>query len=87
MKHPKKYSDANTLREKISYLISIMEKGSAPELAMEIAEMDGVASEKGLADLTISLEQELHKMSDEGIIEKLKEHRQKVRYALPSEGQ
>ena len=86
MQKPENYDKAMSLRDKITYLLSIMEKGAPPELAMEIAEMDGIASEEGLADLTISLEQELHKMCDEGIIKKLKEHRQKVRYALPSEG-
>lgn len=82
MERPNKYAAAKSLGEKILYLLSIMEKGAAPELAMEVAEMDGISSEEGLADLTLSIEQELEKLCHDGLLHQVKEHRQKVRYAL-----
>lgn len=82
MEQSNAYTEAKTLREKIVYLLTVMKKGSAPELAMEVAEMEGISSEEGLADLTISIGQELHKLCEEGIVFKLKEHRQKLRYTL-----
>lgn len=82
---PPLYKAAKTLRDKILYLLSVMQKGAASELAMEVAEMEGISSEEGVADVTISIEQELHKVCDEGVVEKIKEHRQKVRYVINGE--
>ena len=82
MNIPNHYTEATTLESKILYILNIMKKAAAPELAMEIAELDGVSSEEGLADLTISIEKELEKMCDDGVLEIIKEQRQKRRYAL-----
>ncbi len=56
MQAPGKYDSAWSLREKICYVLSVMQKGSAGEIAMEIMELEGIAAEEEVADLTISIE-------------------------------
>jgi hypothetical protein len=77
-----KYDPSHSLREKILYVLSTMEKGSAGEVAQEVMELDGVSSEDGVADITHDIDEELKKLCHEGVVDKLKEHRQKVRYVL-----
>jgi hypothetical protein len=79
---PQNFTDAATLRDKIMYTLSVMHKGSAEEIAAEIVELQGIASEEGVADLTLDVEKELQKLHDDGRVEQVKEHRQKNRYSL-----
>ena len=79
---PEKYTDAHTLRDKVLYVLSVQEKGSANEVAMEIMELEGISTEEGVADLTREIEKEMARLREEGMVEKLKEHRQKVRYVV-----
>ena len=76
------YNPAGSLREKILYVLSTMKKGSAGEVALEVMELDGVSSEDGVADITNDTGEELRKLWYEGVVDKLREHRQKVRYTL-----
>ena len=76
------YNAAGSLREKILYVLSTMKKGSANEVALEVMELDGVSSEDGVADITTDTGEELRKLWHEGVVDKLREHRQKVRYTL-----
>jgi hypothetical protein len=79
---PEKYDSSKPLREKIMYVLSILEKGSANEIAMEIVELEGTSSEESVADITLETNNILAKLCDEGVVEKLVEHRQKVRYVI-----
>ena len=79
---PENYADSRSLREKILYLLSIMEKASANEVAAEVMELDGIATEESVGDITREIEEELNKLFEEEVVLKLKEHRQKVRYVL-----
>lgn len=79
---PEKYNAAWPLREKIRFVLSLIQKGSAGEIAMEIIELEGIAAEEEVVDVTIRIEQELLKMVEEGSLHELKEHRQKKRFAL-----
>ena len=77
-----KYNSTSSVREKILYVLSTLEKASIDEMSMEIMELDGIATEEGVADTTIEIENEVNRLCHDGIVNKLKEHRQKVRYVL-----
>ena len=76
------FSDAKTFREHVLHVLSVLKKGSAGEVAMELMELKGVSSEEGVAELTIETEQELDKLCEMGTVEVVKEHREKNRYTL-----
>lgn len=76
------YNPSGSLREKILYVLSTMKKGSAGEVALEVMELDGVSSEDGVADMATDTSEELKKLWHEGVVDKLREHRQRVRYTL-----
>jgi hypothetical protein len=78
------FPETATLREKILYILTVLHKASADEVAMELMEMQGIASEEGVANLTIDVEEEIQKLQEEGRIVTVKEHRQKKRFSLPS---
>lgn len=79
---PTTYDGSLSLREKILYVLSVLKKESVGELSVEITELDGISSEEGVAEITIEIEKELNKLCDEGVVSKLREHRQRVRYVL-----
>ena len=79
---PQHFTEATSLREKVLYVLSLLHKASADEVAMEIMELQGVASEEGVANLTADVEEELQHMMDEGLVTVIKEHRQKKRFGL-----
>jgi DNA-binding PadR family transcriptional regulator len=78
----KHFSEASSIRDMILYVLSVMHKGSAAEVAAEIVELQGIASEEEVADITITIEQELEKLLEEGLVKELREHRQRKRYLL-----
>jgi hypothetical protein len=78
------FPETATLREKILYILTVLHKASADEVAMELMEMQGIASEEGVANLTIDVEEEMQKLQEQGKIVTVKEHRQKKRYGLPT---
>lgn len=80
------FDEAISLRERILHVLSLMHKGSAREVAAEVVELQGIASEEGVAEVTVDIENELEKMLEEGVVVEVKEHRQKKRYSLPDGG-
>lgn len=82
IKVPEKFTDAHSLKERVLYVLSVLHKGSADEIAMEIMELQGIASEEGVAELTIEVERLLEILLQEKEISIVKEHRQKNRYSL-----
>lgn len=83
---PKSFDEALSLRERVTYVLSIMHKGSAREVAAEVTELQGIASEEGVEEITVDTENELEKMLEEGLVVEVREHRQKKRYSLASSG-
>ena len=79
---PDKFSDKLSFSEQVLYTLSVLKKGAAGEVAMELMELKGVASEEGVAELTIETEQELDRLCTQGVVHLLKEKRQKNRYTL-----
>lgn len=79
---PQHFNESHSITEKILYTLSLMHKGSAEEIAAEIAELQGIASEEGVAEINLAVEKEIEKLVEGGTLEVVKEHRQKKRYAL-----
>ncbi|MBB1287344.1 hypothetical protein HRH25_23410 [Flavisolibacter sp. BT320] len=79
---PSKFSSAKTFSDKILFVLSLMHKGSANEIANEIADLDGISSEEGLAELVITTKKKLEKLRVQETVGVVKEHRQKKRFAL-----
>lgn len=77
-----KYDKSKPLKDKILYVLSVMEKASPHEVVAAIMEMDEISTEDGVEDISIDIESELDKLYEEGKITKLKEHGQKTRYTL-----
>jgi flagellar basal body-associated protein FliL len=77
-----KYDSSLPLREKVLYVLSILKKESINELSVEIMELDGLSTEEGVSELTIEIEREINRLHEEGVVTKVKEHRQKTRYIL-----
>ena len=77
-----KYDSSMPLREKVLYVLATLEKASAGEIAVEVMELDGLAAEEEVAETTVEIEKHLEKLDEDGLIEKLREHRQKIRYVL-----
>lgn len=82
---PQNFAEATTLSDKIFFTLSLMHKGSAEEIASEIAELQGIASEEGVAEINLAVEKELDKLLEENKVDVVKEHRQKKRYVLAGE--
>lgn len=80
---PQHFPETASLREKVLYMLSVLHKASADEVAMEIMELQGIASEESVAALTIDVDEEIQRLCDEGALVTVKEHRQKKRYSLP----
>lgn len=68
------------------YVLSVLKKESVGELSAEITELDGIATEEGVAELALEIEKEIERLCEEAVVKKLKEHRQKVRYVLNVSG-
>lgn len=82
MNIPAHFSEAKSFREQVLYVLSVLKKGSAGEVAMELMELKGISSEEGVAELTIETEQELEKLCNDGLAEVIREKREKKRFAL-----
>ncbi|HWJ27558.1 MAG TPA: hypothetical protein VNS32_13520 [Flavisolibacter sp.] len=82
MNLPEHFNENLSFRERILYVLRKLHKASADEVAMEIMELQGISTEDGVADLTEDTKEELSKLNNEGIVIKVKDHRQKLRYSL-----
>ena len=80
-----KYDKSKPLRDKIIYVLSVIEKASPHEVAAEIMELDEISTEDGVEDISVDIENELDKLYEEGVLTKLKEHKQKRRFALKTD--
>lgn len=79
---PNKYSSQLSLREQISYVLCLLKKATADEVSMELMELRGLSTKEGIAELTIEVENELVKMQDEHLIQRLTVPSEKTYYYL-----
>jgi hypothetical protein len=82
MKIPEHFSDELSFEEQLLYVLSVLKKGSANEIAIELMELKGVSSEEEVADLTVHTERELEKLQAERRVKALKEGHEKKRYVI-----
>ena len=79
---PKQFDQAVTFSEQVLYVLSVIKKASATELAIELMELKGISSEDGVAELAILTEEELESLLHSGIVEIIREKREKNRYVI-----
>lgn len=82
MKNSSNYRETAPLSEKILYVLSLLKKATADEVAMEIMELQGTATEEGVADLTIATTEALKQMQHEGLVKMETESDKQTRYSL-----
>jgi hypothetical protein len=82
MNIPAQFSDQLSLAEQVVYVLNVLRKASADEVAMEIMELKGIAAEDGVADLTMDTQKQLDKLCEANLVQVVKEKREKRRYAL-----
>ena len=82
MKIPEHFSDELSFEEQLLYVLSVLKKGSANEIVIELMELKGISSEEGVSDLTVHTERELEKLRMEKKVSVLKERHEKKRYVI-----
>ena len=70
------------IQKMILEALSLIKKGTADEVAMEIMEQRGISSEEGVADLVDETRKELGKLYDEHRVKIVKDNDRKKRYTL-----
>ena len=68
MNIPGGFSNDLSLNEKVLYVLSLLKKATADEVAMEIMELQGTATEEGVAELTIATTQALGHLQQQGLL-------------------
>lgn len=79
---PEHFTKQLSLKEQILFVLSILKKATADEVAIELMELKGVATEEGVANLTIEVKNELKKMQEAHILKELTEADKQVRYCI-----
>lgn len=81
---PEKFEESLSLEHKILYVLSIMPHASADEVAMEIMELQGTATEESVAELTNATSEKLHQLQQQAIVKMETTHEKQTRYWLSS---
>ncbi len=68
MNVPDSYSGNLSLNEKVLYVLSLLSKATADEIAMEIMELQGTAAEEGVAELNIETIEALNHLHQQGLV-------------------
>ena len=82
MKIPEHFSDELSFEEQLLYVLSVLKKGSANEIAIELMELKGISSEEGVSDLAVHTERELERLQMEKKVNVLRERHEKKRYVI-----
>lgn len=80
MNIPKHFSAQQPLSEQVLYVLTLLKKATAQQIAMELTELKGISTEEGVADLNIEVEDTLQKLHVEQIVKQLTEPDKKVHY-------
>ena len=68
---PSRFSECYSWPSKIAYALQFVKKGTPEEVASEIVELEGTASQEGVAELTVTVSEFLEKLRKVG---KIKAH-------------
>jgi hypothetical protein len=71
-----------SINDKILYVLSLLKKATADEVAMEIMELQATSSEEGVAELTIATSEALKQMQHQGLLKMETENDKQTRYSL-----
>lgn len=85
-KIPANFSEGLSFEQQIFFVLSKLKKGSAGEIAAELMELKGVASEDGVADLITHVERQLEKLCAERTVQAIREKHEKKRYLISEKG-
>lgn len=83
---PEHFTKQLSLKEQILFVLSILKKATADEVAMELMELKGIATEEGVANLTIEVKNELKKMQEAHLLKQVTETDKQVRYVVNRAG-
>lgn len=65
---PSRFSECYSWPSKIAYALQFIKKGTPEEVASEIVELEGTASQEGVAELTVTVSEFLEKLRKVGKI-------------------
>lgn len=71
-----------SLKDKVLDVLALLKKATLDEVASEIIELQGIATEEGVADITIEIQEQLNKLHNDGEITMVTEHDKQTRYSL-----
>jgi hypothetical protein len=77
-----RYPSLLSFKEQLLYVLSQLKKALAGEIAIELMKLQGVSTEKGVADLTIHTEKQLERLCADGRIETVGERHERKRYKI-----
>ncbi len=83
---PEHFTKQLSLKEQILFVLSILKKATADEVTMELMELKGIATEEGVANLTIEVKNELKKMQEAHLLKQVTETDKQVRYVVNRAG-
>ena len=75
------YPDNAPLKERVLSVISLLEEPTVNEIAAEVVEFQGIASEEGVAECTVNIEEALKQLVEAGAVERYFDN-EKVRYKI-----
>ncbi len=79
------YDNTLSLKEKVLYMLSILKKATADEVAMEIMELQGTSTEEGVAELNVAVREALKELQHEGLLKMQTEKDKQIRYFLKAD--
>ncbi|WP_207495783.1 hypothetical protein [Aridibaculum aurantiacum] len=82
MNVPGTYEGNLSLEQKVMYVLSLLQRATADEVAMEIMELEGTATEEGVAELTIATNEALRQLQHDGMLKMETSSDKQTRYWL-----
>lgn len=87
MNIPEAFSADMQLKDKILFVLSKLHRATPDQVAMEIMELQGTASEEGVAELIITVTQAMNELQHEGVLKGFTEEGKQTRYTLTQDNQ
>ena len=80
MNIPEHFSARHTLPEQVLYVLTLLKKATAEQIAMELMELKEITTEEGVANLNIEVANALDKLHEAHLVKQLTEPDKKVYY-------
>lgn len=82
---PDSYSSDLSLQDKVLYVLSLLQRANVDEVAMEIIELQGIASKEGVAEITAAVNEELQLLHKIGAVKIINAPELKSHFILKQE--